>query len=206
MHKRSLLIGVGIGIIIGALLLQLFNLGSDSQKQLDQISHEINGTTFDSTTAKPEPTAQEYVVDDEGDGLEPTSSKTPETEVETNQGTQQPVTATPDVNEQAEPNTIDKTVEPDEEATEPAIQYVLRVHPGATVNKTAQLLVDHNIIEDKDSFAKLLKDRDTQIRAGYFLVDENSTDEQIRKLLSGQPLTETERKNYINVEKLTLIQ
>ncbi|MCR8656281.1 hypothetical protein [Paenibacillus endoradicis] len=210
MHKRSLLIGVGIGIIIGALLLQLFNLGADSQKQLDQISNEINDTTLDRASAKPEITPQDNVVDDkvEGEELESTPSNTTgiETDIETDKEAQQPTAATPVAEEQPDPEVTEKVTEPDVQATEHAIQYVLRVHPGATVNKTAQLLVDYNIIEDTVSFAKLLKDRDTAIRAGYFLIEEESTDEQVRKLLSGIPLSEKERKNYINVEKLTLIE
>lgn len=209
MHKRSLLIGVGIGIIIGALLLQLFNIGEYSQKKLDQISNEIDSTTLDRASDKPETTSQGKVVDDESKvegAVDSTPSITPETEIETDLKAQQPSTTTPVDEEQVEPIASDKPTTPEVEASEPAKQYVLRVHPGATVNKTAQLLVDYNIIEGTASFAKLLKDRDTQIRAGYFLVDENSTDEQIRKLLSGEPLTETERKKYINVKKLTLIE
>ncbi|HIW32312.1 MAG TPA: hypothetical protein IAA29_05955 [Candidatus Paenibacillus intestinavium] len=210
MHKRSLLIGVGIGIIIGALLLQLYNLGSDSQKQLNQISDEINNTTSGTVTPQPNTASSNGVEDGaSGDLIEPSPSSN--SELENGQDTEQEAhtpssSAAPAVEEQVGPVDPDESLEPPVVADEPAKQYILRVHPGASVNKTAKLLVSYNIIENAASFAAHLKDRETGIRAGFFLVEEGSTDEQIRKLLSGIPLSEKESKNLINVENLTLIE
>lgn len=44
-NKRSFLLGLGVGIIIGALLLELFNLGKDSQSKLNDLSHKIEEPT-----------------------------------------------------------------------------------------------------------------------------------------------------------------
>lgn len=210
MHKRSLLIGVGIGIIIGALLLQLYNLGSDSQKQLNQISDEINSTTSGTVTPQPNTTSSNGVEDEaSGDLIEPSPSSNSELENgrETDQEAQTPSSsAAPAVDAQVVPDDTDESLESPVVADEPSKQYILRVHPGASVNKTAKLLVSYNIIENAASFAAYLKDRDTGIRAGFFLVEEGSTDEQIRKLLSGIPLSEKESNNLINVENLTLIE
>lgn len=193
MHKRSLLIGFGIGIVVGALLLQLFNIGAESQKKLDQLSNEINGEA----TPTPEPTLAPENTD-----LAPSSSPEPLT--------------TPLVSSVPEPSSVtslnaeeDIVVSPRPpempEATD-LRQYVLRVKSGTPVSDTAKLLQDNGIISDAVSFAAYMKKKDTLVRAGYFLVEEDSTNEQIRKLLSGEPLSTDKRSKYIEIDKLSIIE
>lgn len=201
MHKRSLVLGIGIGIIIGALLLQLFNLGSESQVKLNDISSQINGE---------EPSEQASQAENGNSGneaVDPTTSlePTPTTSIEPVQ--------TPAIEESVAPQLItpEQSAAPTPEpAQTPAAaevkQYVLRVHPGKSVSQTAKLLVENHIIQDADSFAAYLKEKSTSIRAGFFLVQESSSNEQIRKLVSGEPLTEAERKAYIEVDKLSIIE
>lgn len=204
MHKRSLVLGIGIGIIIGALLLQLFNLGSESQVKLNDISSQINGEQ------PSEQTSQSENGNSSNEAIEPTASiePTPATSIEPVQ--------TPVIEESVAPEaeqllTPEQSAAPTPEPVQtPAAaevkQYVLRVHPGKSVSQTAKLLVENHIIQDADSFAAYLKEKSTSIRAGFFLVQESSSNEQIRKLVSGEPLTEAERKAYIEVDKLSIIE
>lgn len=196
MHKRSLLIGFGIGIIVGALLLQLFNIGAESQKNLDQLSNEINGEA----TPAPDPS----LVHEEENGENVTPSSTPEPIV------------TPDASSPPDPSPVSSLEVENTDVSAPAPiqtpevaelkQYVLRVKPGSFVSQTAKLLQDNHIISDADSFAAYMKKKETLMRKGYFLVEEKSTNEQIRKLLSSEPLSNDERSKYIEIDKLSIIE
>lgn len=197
MHKRSLLIGVGIGIIIGVLLLQLFNIGSESQQKLDRISNQINDTGLIHTSEVP----YEFV---EGARDEQESISSESSIIQNDPLLEQPTNSEPAIEEPTP--TPEPSLEPAPESTESAHRYILRVPPGGTVSNTAKLLVEYQIIKDADSFAALLKEHKTLIRAGYFLVGEGSTNEEIRELLTGIPLTAEQRTAYTDDENLKIIQ
>ncbi|MHA6484370.1 hypothetical protein ACX1C1_20965 [Paenibacillus sp. strain BS8-2] len=83
-NKRSFVLGVGVGIIIGAMLLQLFRLGEESQNQLDEIGQQIEQgelptatiaptettVTQQSPTQEPAPTASADVKDETSQAIQ----------------------------------------------------------------------------------------------------------------------------------------
>lgn len=192
MHKRSLLVGIGIGIIIGVLLLELFNLGAKSQQQLSKMEQQMN----DAASPSPVPT------------LDP--STVPETTPVPEPSPQQSSDLAPDSPDAPNEPEIDEleeqSVASPEAVVEPKVSYILRVHPGDPITKTAKQLKEQSVIDDADSFVSYLKEHDAQIRAGFFLVEQQSSMEELRKLFAGQPLTEAEANDHIATKGITLIQ
>lgn len=198
------MIGIGIGIIIGALLLALFDLGEKSQQQLKEIEQQINDPVV-----SPEPTASpeqessqspEVTTVPEPNASAPISPSEPTTAEEPNS----PVKPNSPLENEQELQSV-PSAQPAEEADAPKVSYILRVYPGDTISKTGKQLAEHQIIEDVEQFVTFFKSHDATIRAGYFLVEEGKSLEELLQLFAGQPLTESEANGQIKEKEIEFI-
>jgi len=192
MHKRSLLVGIGIGMIIGVLLLELFQLGEKGQQQLTQIEQQLNEGASPTPSPSIAPEATEAPLADQNDQSEVKQPSEP----------QQP--AAPEVSQAEEKDNLPT---PSVEGVEkPKVSYILRVYHGDTIKKTGKRLAENGIIDDADEFVSYFRKNDATIRAGFFYVEELSELEDLRKMFSAQPLTEAEANEQITTKGLKLIQ
>lgn len=213
MHKRTLLIGIGIGIIIGAVLVELFNLGSSGQQRLELMEQQMNQSSNDPDLLTPN---LEIDSDNTNEMLqeEEQSSGLQSSEGENEQGAASEEAL---LNNEENDALSDDTLLEDgqhmvQEGTETVVdeqnaskRYILRIEPGKSITHTAALLQRHHIISDQKSFTSLLTKDQTEIRAGYFLVEENSTNERLKEIITSTPLTESQWKSYNEDEGLEII-
>jgi hypothetical protein len=196
LKNRSFLIGLGAGIIIGALLFQLMLSGEQSRERLGQMGQGEGEKLYtqaeveamvqadrDSTQTKDEtqPTASPAAVKDE-----PVA--------ENNASTDAPEIAPTDIVTEASAEVPAAELE--------EIEYVIRIEPGSGLSKTAALLAANRIISDEAGFVNQMKKSKKQVRAGYFLFHENSSVKDAITVVTGQPLTKAEA-DLINSNKKT---
>ncbi|MFD0587555.1 hypothetical protein ACFQZE_06045 [Paenibacillus sp. GCM10027627] len=178
-NKRSFLLGLGCGIIAGAILLQLFNLGQSSQDRLQEIGREIE----QGEGAQPGHSA----------AAEPSSAASPSS---TSSGAQ---TVTPSATPASTADHVSSSGEtsssakPEQtKAAEEQERIVIRIEPGTDLTSTGELLVSKGIIEDSAPFIKKMKASKKLIRAGYFLFPKGIGAEEAIKIVTGQPLDKKE--------------
>ncbi|SFI52701.1 hypothetical protein SAMN02799624_01210 [Paenibacillus sp. UNC496MF] len=179
MNRRTFLFGLGVGIILGAGLLQLMLIG---EKQAEGLN------------ALPE-TKAEIKTYSQAD-----LDKAIADERERVRAELQPKTATDNAEPSAAPGKAadkpaagaedGKAGKPsasagEDKAAEPA-RTIVRIPPNASVSETAELLADRGIIADKQAFIDLM--RSNTIRAGYFSFQGKPTLQQVRGIVTGQPL------------------
>lgn len=189
MDKRSLLLGLGMGMIIGALLMQLFLLGEQSTNQLKEMDQTIN--TIDFPPAQTPAAAKQEAPAEPDTNAPITDDAAPKAE-----------------DEQAVNSDAVHAKESDEEHADKvpvASPLLLRVLSGATVSETASIMELNGIIASKDSFIKLTKTERKNIRAGYFLVETSSSDEKILQILTSIPIPEAEALAYVEEKKYNII-
>lgn len=171
MDKRSFLLGFGIGIIVGALLLQLILLGNDSKEKLNEKSHEINSNSQMLGVGQ----ANEETVGMAG----------PQSQPDTDNGTVEPSKA---VENNAE------TAENDEE------QFILRIEPGFTLSAAAKLLHEQKVLEDRGPFVATMKKKVNgsikKVRAGCFLFEEQMSPVEAARIVTSQPLSKKQAREY----------
>jgi hypothetical protein len=182
LRNRLFLIGLGSGIIIGALLFQLMLSGEQSRERLGWVGTE---------------TEEKLYTQDEVDSLIEAELELLQTEQEKQQTSENSAReATPVVDE------IIATEPTAEIPTETeVIQHVIRIEVGSGLAKTAKLLADVHIIDDETGFISQMKKSAKVVRAGYFLFDENSTIDEAIKIVTGQPLTKAEAELIISNNK-----
>ncbi|OMF36780.1 hypothetical protein BK133_09055 [Paenibacillus sp. FSL H8-0548] len=182
LRNRSFLIGLGTGIIIGALLFQLMLSGEQSRERLGLIGKETEETLYTSDEVESMLQAERALIQKE-------QEKQPVEE------TNSPI-ATP----QAE---VSQTAEPTEalQTEKPVIEHVIRIEVGSGLAKTAKLLANDRVIDDEAGFVKQMKKSAKVVRAGYFLFHENSTVEEVIAVVTGQPLTQAEAELIISNKK-----
>jgi len=196
MHRRSLLIGIGIGIIIGVLLLELFTIGEKSQEQLNAIEQQINGGD-----ASPAPTTTP--IDEETSASEQEDAQAPEAPA----SAEEPQAPTNELVEPAEPPVESEAVETPEPAQTPEhTAAIFRVHPGDSITSTAKRLESNGLFNDSSQFVDYFRNHSVDIRAGFFYIEEQMTLDDLKKLFTSQPLTEAEANEHISTKGLTLIQ
>jgi len=219
MHRRSILIGIGIGIIIGALLVELFNLGSTSQQRLEKMELSMNlaggeSGLFDTSNL---PDENSSIKEESGgpDSLSeiPSNEEVADEEV-TNSVSDELLLLNNednDSNNESPAMEDELTEELQEEGIEASVSeeavkaYILRVEPGKSISYVAKLLQSHQIIADQKSFISLLIKNKTEIRAGYFFVEQNSSNERLKKIITSTPLTESQWKSYTEDEGIEII-
>lgn len=201
MHRRSFILGIGIGIIIGVLLLELFSIGEKSKQQLNAIEQQMNSGDATSSPSPSPSLVEESEELESAPDVSPQAPEAPETDgdVLSDPPPAQPQTPT------IEPVETDRVTAP-EAATPPKVGYIYRVHPGDTITETAARLAENSIIDNREQFIQYFKNNDVSIRAGFFYIEGPTELEHFRTLFTSKPLTEIEANEQIATKGLTLIQ
>lgn len=194
MDKRSLLLGLGMGMIVGAILMQLFLIGEQTSSDIQNKDEAINGIQAPIFSSSPEADNNNTTESDNPKQEEAINTNTKDSETE--------VTPTP---------VSDNQINSESELRESSDQekfpntLLLRVYSGATVSQTAEVLLENEIIEDKDAFVSYVRSKAKQFRAGYFFINRHLTNDQALKILSGKPLSEEEASNAEQSQKYDII-
>lgn len=187
LKNRSFLLGLGAGIIFGAVLFQLMLFGVQSRQNLQKIDHEKN---------------EKLYTQDEVDAMLKAEKDSAQINEQTKGGESEPEalpspTTAPVVKEQ-------ETVKPEATSSEKAVketktvvQHVLRIESGSGLTATASLLAENQIIQDQTAFIQQMKKSKKLVRAGYFLFNEGSSVAEAIKIVTSQPLTKSQA-NSIN--------
>jgi len=192
--KRSLLLGFGLGIISGALLMQLFIMGEKSSSQLKEIDHTINNVEAPAE----QPQVEQTPVIEEENTLE---------EDKTEEANEEQLGAIPTPGSEADQSNKsddDREYSVDEQFPK---TLLLRIYSGTTVTELASVLAEKGIIEDKNSFIDYTrgKSKHNKIRAGYFYVNEASTNEDILNIVTSQPISEEKALQLIDSKQYDVI-
>jgi hypothetical protein len=182
-NKRSFMLGLGLGIIVGAMLLQLFYMGESSQNRLDELGKEIEQGGLPPSSQEPVESGASQASTDSRDQAaagseEPVPSPQPEATAAT-------ATEAPSDTPLAE------------ETSEPFEPFVVRIKPGMSLTETAELLLQAGAIKDSQSFIDEMKSSSTPVRAGYFLFDRDELNaKQAAAIVSGKPITAKQAERY----------
>ncbi|CAM4275962.1 hypothetical protein FHS16_002126 [Paenibacillus endophyticus] len=180
LKNRIFLIGLGLGIMIGALLFQLMLSGEQSREKLAERDNETTDKLYTQIEV-------DALLKAERDSIELDQDVGSEA---SKQETQPAVTPVPSAEP---PNKVEETAEsptvvPENEKA--VINHVIRIKAGIGLSKTAELLTSNHIIDDGAAFIAEMKKSKKLVRAGYFLFHEDSTIEQVITVVTSQPLTE----------------
>lgn len=169
-NKRSYLLGLGSGIILGALLLELFYIGQNSHRSLNDIGkHEEQGIGQDEATGQNTQkleTSQPTVKAEASPSSHPSSSPNQQTQ-------KQPASA-------------------DQLAASSNQLLLIRIEPGFDLTQTAKLLKSNGIIHDSEPFINRMKTSNKLVRAGYFVFSEGTDVMEAITIVTGQPLSKEE--------------
>lgn len=182
-NKRSFLAGLGFGVMIGALLLQLIHMSESSQKKLNQLSEQMENAESQSGAGEQE---QQDKLEETASVQDSSESTTPPVEEQ--------------IPDQAAEADVDAAIE-DHTATAqdplhpegaPAKGRLLRIEPGFSITRTAEFLEENGIIEDTSAFIAKMKAAKKEVRAGRFEFQLGMSTEAAIKMVTSQPLTEEE--------------
>lgn len=178
-NKRSFVLGLGVGIIIGALLLQLFMIGQNSMNNLKEIEQQQR---------------QEGLEENQFPAEEPSPAPTA-----TPDRTEAPTPTTTPAASEVESETSDEQAAVETEKTEVVapVQKLIRIEPGFSLSETSELLLANGIIDDAAAFVKQMKAKNKPVRAGYFLIHENAGIDEAIAGVTGQPITEAEAEEWM---------
>lgn len=177
-NKRSFLMGTGVGIIIGALLLQLFYLGESSQIRLKDISRDLEEGIGAEEEARPSSPALET---DPAEALSEAAASA------------QPEATAGDMAETRLEQPVDNT----EGLSDQSVGVVIRIEPGAVLAESAELLARAGVIAEQEALIRQMKASNQVVRAGYFLFPHGmTTTAEAIAIITGKPLTESEAAQY----------
>lgn len=195
--NRFFLTGLGIGIIIGALLLQMMIIGESSQQKLSNrdnadagqeekiysqsevdaiieaeraassIKEESEAAAVPSPTVSPKPTPSESTA--------PLASAS---------ASPKPTEAPADHSASA----ADKDVD--------TIRKMVRIQAGTNLTAASELLAKEKLISDKAAFIRKMKQEKKLVRAGYFLFTGKPTLAEVITTITTQPMTPEEVKAF----------
>jgi hypothetical protein len=207
--KRSLLLGLGIGLIAGALALQLMLAGKEQNRRLAdigrlsgeealytqsevdemiaeaedrirrQLSLESPGAPGDAGTGGPEPDPEGAAVIAGAGGADGAAGVAPEG---TTGGTPDDGgSGDDDGNAEAGQASADAHAEGAGEAVR------VRIRPGMSLTQTAKLLESEGVIEDADALIERMARMSTKIRAGYYTFTGSETLEEVQTMITRPP-------------------
>jgi len=199
--KRSLLLGLGIGLIAGAVLLQLMLAGREQSARLADIDR-ITGddalytqSELDARIAEAEERVRreyEQAAAAAGEADAGKTDDTPEAGETGGSGASSAVESGGSLSaESGEPSANDAGQTGEAEAgnsDEGANANInVRIKPGMTLTETAGLLKSKGVIDDADALMELMARMSTKIRAGYYTFTGNETLEEVRKIITSPP-------------------
>jgi Predicted periplasmic solute-binding protein len=201
--KRSLLLGLGIGLIAGALLLQLMLAGREQSERLAQIGR-LSGedalysqSEVDALIAETEARVRrEYEQaaagggadsDQEGgspqdDGADESGAASADGGAAAEDGSG--ASAGGDGRQAGESPAVGAEAGAAAEAAEP---IDVRIKPGMTLTETARLLESKGVVDDAQALMELMARMSTKIRAGYYTFTGNETLEEVRTIITSPP-------------------
>ncbi|MFC4103538.1 hypothetical protein [Paenibacillus xanthanilyticus] len=193
MSKRSFLTGLGSGVVIGAVLLQLFLIGqgqhsgsADPLAAGDTYTQEEVDLMLEDERAK---VKAEIVEQEKAAADAQKKAGTPQTPDKTtpaagqNTAGQQPAAGT---------GTTDNAGTAGQKQSASPIyegangRTIIRILPGKGVQDAANLLFESKVITDKKALLTLMKGK--TVRAGYFGFTGNLTLKQVRNILTSTPI------------------
>lgn len=195
MNRRIFFFGLGVGVIIGAALLQLMLIGEKqadalggndaatkmfTQAELDKAVAEAREKTdaeLAKTTEEAKPAADPAAAIPTADPASAKPTAKPE------QAAAKPA-GTGGAKTEAKPE--GKSESNAAEAGEKPSRIIVRIPPNAGVSETADLLADRGVISDKKAFLDLMRKR--TIRAGYFDFQGKLSLRQVSAIITGKPL------------------
>jgi len=184
-NKRSFVLGLGVGIVVGALLLQLFMLGESSQNKLSEREQELRQGELQGqqpSSSEPLPDVSAAADDDGQQSPEETPEQPPEASALDEEASGLPL--------------ADAGASETVEIQEPVLKLV-RIEPGFNLTETSELLLASGIIDDAPEFIKQMKAKNKQARAGYFLIQENAGIDGAIKGVTGKPISKSEAEAWI---------
>ncbi|BBH20844.1 hypothetical protein Back11_21890 [Paenibacillus baekrokdamisoli] len=186
MNKRPFLFGLGIGIILGAALLQLMLIGERQATSLNDYKKQEADQTNTYTQADLDKRLAEERVRIQAEMKVSTSKNEPKS-------AEEPIKSAP-VKEVFK----DKPVTQQTESKEKRI--IMRIPPNSSVTETADLLVKNGVIKDRRAFINLM--RKVIIRAGYFAFDGKPTLKEIKTIITGKPIPPSEVQAELKKNKV----
>ncbi|MHA7963060.1 hypothetical protein ACX93W_02870 [Paenibacillus sp. CAU 1782] len=203
-NKRSFLIGLGLGIIIGALLLELFYMGEASQRGLEGIGRELEQATQQPlATSSSSPELDSSNNDRQSDAGQATPEPSPQPE----QADQETSAEKPDVAPESTDEQGGETAQ--SEASTPASQdpghnesssVIVRIPYASSLTEAAEMLAAAGVLESAESFANEMKSRNKVVRAGYFLFPPGvSSRDDVIEIITGIPLPPKEAEKLDNL-------
>ena len=197
--RRSLLLGIGIGLISGALLLQLMLAGKEQNERLADIGR-LSGEEALYTQSEVDEMIEEAEerirrrLEQELAG--PGDAGTGETETagegEDAGGADGAASGNPDetaggLAEGGEASEAESAAAGEEAADEAGEGITVRISPGMTLTQTAKLLESEGVIKDADALMELMARMSTKIRAGYYTFTGSETLEEVRTIITSPP-------------------
>jgi len=198
--KRSLLLGLGIGMIAGALLLQLMLAGREQSERLADIGR-LSGedalytqSELDARIAEAEARVRRQYEQAAAGGGEAEADRADDRPADDGAGESgAPSAAGGGASPEAsggQAGTADGGAAGDAAgaangATAGGID--VRIKPGMTLTETARLLESKGVIDDADALMKLMARMSTRIRAGYYTFTGNETLEEVRTIITSPP-------------------
>ncbi|MFC5648995.1 hypothetical protein ACFPYJ_07595 [Paenibacillus solisilvae] len=183
MNKRPFLFGLGVGIIVGAALLQLMLIGEKQASSLDDYD-KGNQTSVTYTQAELDKRiAEERAPIQAEDSKEAKSSaeNLPKQDSVNPQNGKQPSNSKPAVEKSAGSLDTKGT-----NTTNKVKRIVLRIPANSSVTETADLLIENDVISNKQTFINLM--RKVIIRAGYFSFEGRPTLQEVKTIITSKPL------------------
>lgn len=178
-NKRYFMMGIGTGIIIGALMLQLIYIAQTSITTGDEQKLYTEEEVAELLAAR-QPSSTSGTVQNGVDSKgEPSSD---------------PQGADENASEPTPTNIPSPTIVPSPSPSSEPTQHILRIYPGTNLTEAAALLVDNHIIDEDQSqtFMSLMKKGEKVVRAGWFKFHEQMTPEEAIKVVTGVPLPKNE--------------
>lgn len=190
MSKRSFLTGLGTGVIVGAVLLQLFLIGqghesgsSDPLAVGDTYTQEEVDLMLEDERAKVKAEIAEQEKAAAGNQKAPAAGTT-QTPAKTT--TQTPAKTTPAAGQTGTAATTGQKTSASPIYEGANGRTIIRILPGKGVKDAANLLYESKMITDKKAFLTLMKGK--TVRAGYFGFTGNLTLKQVRDILTSSPI------------------
>lgn len=163
LNRRSFFLGLGSGLIIGSLLLELFRLGHNSQNSFHpagrQLEQDMQAELKPAVIAEQSANANERIE----------AIQTSEEKSSSPQQSEQPTSL-----------------------RERNRERLIRIEPGFNLTRTAELLVSNGILSDTTVFINQMEQTNKRVRAGYFVLSEGISVEEAIAVVTGQPLGKAE--------------
>lgn len=208
--KRSLLLGLGIGLVAGALALQLMQAGREQNERLAELGRLAGEEALytqsevDEMIAEAEERIRRELARESPDGRpEEAEAGNPspegaafgadagredavpeDTAGGSTEGGERPEADGGDAGT-AEAASETASEAAADGAAETAIR--VRIRPGMTLTQTARLLESEGVIEDADALIERMARKSTKIRAGYYNFTGRETLEEVQTIITSPP-------------------